>query len=259
MSSLVHQETECSVRSQVTAEEWQTREDLAAAYRLVDHYGWDDMVFTHLSARVPGKENHFLLNPFGYLFREVTASNLVKVDVSGEVVLDNGQTVNKAGFTIHSAVHGARTDAHAVMHLHSDAGSAVSCMEVGLLPISQHALFAHQDLAYHDWEGVALDLDERARIVADLGDKHFMMLRNHGTLTLGESVAECFMRLYYLERACRIQVDALSGGQPNQPRQSALQRMKEDFGSSEAWAQLAEIGWPALVRLVKDLYPDYRT
>ena len=196
-----------SIRSQVTEAEWQVRQDLAAAYRIIAHYGWDDMVFTHLSARVPGPDEHFLLNPFGFLFNEVTASNLVKVDLDGNIMLDNGYTVNGAGFTIHSAVHMSREDAHAVMHVHTDSGVAVSSTKEGFLPLNQHAMFVYHDLAYHDWEGVALNLDERERLVADLGDRHLMMLRNHGTLALGRSVASCFLRLYYLERACQIQAN----------------------------------------------------
>ena len=146
------------IKNQVSAEEWAVRQDLAAAYRLVAHYGWDDMVFTHLSARVPGPHDHFLLNPYGYQFSEVTASNLVKVDLDGNLVLDNGFEVNAAGFTIHSAVHMARHDALAVMHVHTDAGVAVASMQEGLMPLTQHAMFVYHDLAYHDWEGVALDL-----------------------------------------------------------------------------------------------------
>ena len=206
------------IRNRISSEEWTVRQDLAAAYRLIAHYGWDDMVFTHLSARVPGPDDHFLLNPYGYQFSEVTASNLVKVDLGGNIVLDNGFEVNAAGFTIHSAVHMARHDALAVMHVHTDAGVAVSSMREGLQPLSQHAMFVYHDLAYHDWEGVALDLDERERVVADLGTKNVMLLRNHGTLALGESVASCFLRLYYLERACKIQLGIMNGT-PNMQRQ----------------------------------------
>jgi len=194
-----------AVKSQVSAQEWSIRQDLAAAYRLFAHFGWDDLIFTHLSVRVPGEEDHFLINPFGHLFCEVTASNLVKVDTEGNVVLDNGYDINAAGFTIHSAVHMGREDAHAVMHLHTESGVAVSCMEEGFLPLNQHAMFIYYDLAYHDWEGVALDLDERERLISDLGSKHLMMLRNHGTMTLGSSVASSFMRMFFLEKACKIQ------------------------------------------------------
>lgn len=245
------------VRSQVSAEEWRVRQDLAAAYRMVAHYGWDDMVFTHLSARVPGPDEHFLLNPFGYMFNEVTASNLVKIDVEGNIVLDNGFQVNAAGFTIHSAVHMSRHDAHAVMHLHTDGGVAVSSTEEGFLPLNQHALFVYDDLAYHDWEGVALDLDERERLVADLGEKHLMMLRNHGTLALGNSVASCFLRLYYLERACHIQVAALASGKANQPSAKAIGMMKGIFNNDKAWDSISATAWPALRRQADRLDPSY--
>ncbi len=247
-----------SVKQQVSEEEWAVREDLAAAYRLVAHYGWDDMVFTHLSARVPGPDDHFLLNPFGFLFNEVTASNLVKIDCDGNVVLDNGHRVNTAGFTIHSAVHMSREDAHAVMHLHTDGGVVVSSMQSGFLPLTQHAMFVYHDTVYHEWEGVAIDLDERERLVADLGDKHLMILRNHGTLAVGGSVASCFMRMYYLERACRIQVDTLSGGAPHMPTDAAVDMMQNTFANPNAWERLASTSWPALRRLADKIDPDYR-
>ncbi|NJN50417.1 MAG: class II aldolase/adducin family protein [Gammaproteobacteria bacterium] len=246
-----------NVRATVSAQEWQARVDLAAAYRLVAHYGWDDMIFTHLSARVPGSDNHFLINPYGLLFEEVTASNLVKIDFDGNVVLDNGYTANAAGFTIHSAVHMAREDAHAVMHLHTDAGVAVSGMRCGFLPLNQHAMFVYEDLAYHDWEGVALNLDERERLIRDVGDKHLLMLRNHGTLTMGANVASCFMRMYYLERACAIQVKTLAGGAPNPVSQQAIDAMRMLAKASLAWEGLAAMAWPALLRLVTRESPGF--
>jgi ribulose-5-phosphate 4-epimerase/fuculose-1-phosphate aldolase len=246
-----------SIRSQVPEAEWQVRQDLAAAYRIIAHYGWDDMVFTHLSARVPGPDEHFLLNPFGFLFNEVTASNLVKVDLDGNIILDNGYTVNAAGFTIHSAVHMSREDAHAVMHVHTDSGVAVSSTKEGFLPLNQHAMFVYHDLAYHDWEGVALNLDERERLVADLGDKHLMMLRNHGTLALGGSVASCFLRLYYLERACQIQVNALAAGSPNLPNKQAINMMQNTFSNPDVWEGLAASAWPAIRRQADRLDPGY--
>ena len=244
------------IKSQVSEDEWKTREDLAAAYRLVANYGWDDMVFTHLSARVPGPDEHFLLNPFGVLFEEVTASSLVKIDLDGAVVLDNGYQVNAAGFTIHSAIHGAREDAQAVMHLHTDAGVAVSCMKEGFLPLNQHAMFVYHDVAYHDWEGVALNLDERERLIADIQDKHLMMLRNHGTLAVGSSIASCFMRLYYLERACSIQLKAMNGNLQT-PNQEAISMMKETFNNPNAWEGLAATAWPAMIRLAQRLDPNF--
>ena len=248
---------EIDVKSLVSAEEWAVRQDLAAAYRLVAHFGWDDMVFTHLSARVPGAEEHFLLNPFGYLFNEVTASNLVKIDTEGKVVLDHGHNVNAAGFTIHSAVHMARDDAHAVMHLHTNAGIAVSSMDCGFLALNQHAYFVYNDLSYHEWEGVALDLDERERLVADLGSKNFMMLRNHGTLALGSDVASCFMRLYYFERACQIQVDTLAGDKPYMAQQKGVDNMHNMLANSNIWQGMAATGWPAMRRQADRLDPGY--
>ncbi|MEM6999461.1 MAG: class II aldolase/adducin family protein [Pseudomonadota bacterium] len=246
-----------AIRDQISQEEWQIRQDLAAAYRLIAHYGWDDMVFTHLSARVPGPEEHFLLNPFGYQFDEVTASNLVKIDVDGNVVLDNGHQVNAAGFTIHSAVHMAREDAQAVMHLHTDAGIAVACSEQGLLPLTQHAMFVYHDTVYHEWEGVALDLDERERLVNDLGTHNLMLLRNHGTLSVGASVGSCFMRMYYLERACAIQVNAATQGKLHMPNEAAIQMMQQTFNNPNAWEGLASTAWPALRRQADRLDPSY--
>jgi ribulose-5-phosphate 4-epimerase/fuculose-1-phosphate aldolase len=238
------------VRRQVSAEEWALRQDLAAAYRLVAHYGWDDMIFTHLSARVPGPEHHFLINPYGFLFDEITASSLVKIDVDGNVVLDNGYPVNAAGFTIHSAVHMARDDAHAVMHLHTEAGVAVSCMKGGLLPLNQTALIVCDDVAQHEYEGVALHLEERERLTADLGRKNAMLLWNHGTLALGVSVPECFMRLYYLERACAIQVKALAGDGLHLPSQQSIDATYQLGKMPGAVTYLASLAWPALRRML---------
>src|SRR3954453_16764493 len=199
-----------SVRDQVSDAEWAVRVDLAAAYRLVAHYGWDDLIFTHISARVPDSEHHFLLNSYGMMFDEVTASSLVKVDLEGKKVMNSAGAINPAGFTIHSAIHAAREDAHCVMHLHTDHGIAVSAQKAGLLPISQQAMFALSSLAYHDYEGLALDENEKPRLVADLGENNSMILRNHGLLTVGRTAAEAFLAMFMLERACRIQVLAQS-------------------------------------------------
>lgn len=201
-----------NVRDLVSPEEWQVRIDLAAAYRLVAEYGWDDLVFTHISARVPGPEHHFLINPYGMMFEEITASSLVKVDLSGTIVMDSEYKINPAGFTIHSAVHAAREDALCVMHLHTDYGIAVSAQQDGLLPISQQSLFVLSSLGYHDYEGLALNEDEKPRLVADLGMKTFLMLRNHGLLTVGPTVADAFLAMFLMERACRIQILAQAGG-----------------------------------------------
>ncbi len=201
-----------SIRDQVSPEEWQTRVDLAACYRLVALYGWDDLVFTHISARVPGSDHHFLINPYGFLFEEITASSLVKVDLHGNVVLDSPYPINPAGFTIHSAIHAAREDAQCVLHIHSINGVAVSAQKNGLLPLSQQSLFALASVGYHDYEGVALNEAEKPRLVADLGEKTALILRNHGLLTCGPSIADAFLAMYILESACMIQLRAQAGG-----------------------------------------------
>ena len=248
-----------SLEGKVSDEEWAIRVDLACAYRMVAHYGWDDLIFTHLSARIPGEEHHFLLNPYNLMFEEVTASSLVKVDVQGNPVEPTPFITNPAGFTIHSAVHMAREDAHAVMHLHTPHGQAVAAHQEGLLPLTQTAMLIRGDVAFHDYEGVAVDLDERERLVADLGTKNAMILRNHGTMALGKNVGECFIRLYYLERACQAQVLALSAGPAiNNPPQ----------GSPEVTAQQGAVGlplaanllaWPALKRKAYRLDPSFAT
>jgi ribulose-5-phosphate 4-epimerase/fuculose-1-phosphate aldolase len=248
-----------SLKGKVSDEEWAVRVDLAAAYRMVAYYGWDDLIFTHLSARIPGPEHHFLLNPYNLMFEEVTASSLIKVDESGNPVDPTPFITNPAGFTIHSAIHMARDDAHAVMHLHTPAGQAVSVHREGLLPLTQTAMLIGGDLAFHEYEGVAVDLGERERLVADLGDKNAMILRNHGTLAVGKNVGECFVRLYFLERACQAQVMALAAGDDvsNPPQ-----------GSPEITAQQGQIGvamaanllaWPALKRKAYRLDPGFAT
>ena len=248
-----------SIRDQVSAEEWALRVDLAAAYRLIALYGWDDLIFTHLSARVPGPEHHFLINPYHLMFEEMTASALVKIDVDGNKVMDVPDPVNRAGFVIHSAIHGAREDAQAVMHLHTPYGQAVSAMAEGLLPHTQTAMIAAHDVAYHDYEGVATDLEERERLVADLGTKNAMILRNHGTLAVGETVADCFLRLYFLERACEAQVHMLSAGRNglNTPPQGVEGKVKEQ-SSGVGMAMLARgLAWPALKRKLDRVNPGY--
>lgn len=200
------------LREHVSTAEWQARVDLAAAYRLVADYGWDDLVFTHISARVPGPEHHFLINPYGMMFDEITASSLVKVDLEGNIVMESDYRINPAGFTIHSAVHAAREDALCVMHLHTEHGIAVSAQKKGLLPISQQSLFVLSSLGYHNYEGLALNDEEKPRLVADLGKKTFLILRNHGLLTVGPTVADAFLAMFLLERACRIQIMAQAGG-----------------------------------------------
>jgi ribulose-5-phosphate 4-epimerase/fuculose-1-phosphate aldolase len=201
-----------SIKDKVSAEEWQARVELAAVYRLVALYGWDDLIFTHISARVPDEEGHFLINPYGFLFEEITASSLVKVNLQGEIISETPYFINPAGFTIHSAIHEARHDVGCVLHTHSLYGVAVSAQKEGLLPISQTSLFPQMGLAYHDYEGVALNEEEKPRLVADLGMNNFMILRNHGLLTCGKTMAEAFLAMYMLEAACRMQILAQSGG-----------------------------------------------
>jgi len=246
------------LEGKVSAEEWKLRVDLAATYRLVAQHGWDDMIFTHISARVPGPEHHFLINPYGMLFEEITASSLVKIDIDGNKVQESPYPVNPAGFTIHSALHMNRDDAHCIIHLHTTDGVAVSAQEDGLLPIDQHAMMIGGDIAYHDYEGIALDLDERDRLVHDIGDKHLMILRNHGTLAIGKTCADAFSRMYYLERSCSMQVRAMAGGAklnwPNQgvPEKTAAQ------GAYAFDGPIGGLAWPALLRKLDRTDSSYR-
>ena len=248
-----------SLKGQVSEEEWKTRVDLAAMYRLTALYGWTDMIFTHISHRVPGPDHHFLINPYGMFFEEITASSLVKVDLDGNVVQETPYFINPAGFTIHSAIHAARDDAHVVMHLHTDDGVAVSANKEGLLPLSQTAMLARHDLAFHDYEGVALDHGERERLVADMGDKNNMLLYNHGTLTVGGTAAECFLRMFFLERACSMQVRALTAGRENMiiPSQE-VQDVVRGQANPEGTKTLANmLAWPGLLRKLDRESPGY--
>lgn len=248
------------VRAQVSPEEWQVRTDLACAYRLIAHFGWDDLVFTHLSARVPGPEHHFLLNPHDLMFEEITASSLVKIDTDGQPVMPTAQGINPAGFTIHSAVHMARDDAQCVIHLHTAHGQAVAAMREGLLPLTQSALNVISDLAYHDYEGIALDLDERDRIVAGLGERNLMILRNHGTMAIGETVADAFLRAYFLERACEAQVLALTAGKAGILPTPAGAAAKVAAQNQAIGAFVSrQLVWPALVRKAERLDPGFRS
>ncbi len=247
-----------SIRAQVSTEEWQTRVDLAAAYRLVASYGWDDLIFTHISSRVSGPEHHFLINPYGMMFDEITASSLVKIDLNGNKVVESPHIVNPAGFTIHSAVHAAREDALCVMHLHTLHGIAVSVQKDGLLPISQQSLFALASIAYHGYEGLALNEEEKPRLVADLGNKTYMILRNHGLLTVGRTAAEAFLAMYILESACRIQILAQAGGVDLLPiADTILERAASQLGAVTA-GQGAQLAWPGLLRRLDRLDPSYR-
>ena len=247
-----------SVRSRVSDEEWKLRVDLAACYRLVARYHWDDLIFTHISARVPGPEHHFLINPYGMMFEEITASSLVKVDLQGRKVSESPYEINPAGFTIHSAIHAAREDALCVLHLHSLNGVAVSAQKEGLRPVSQQSLFALASLAYHDYEGVALNEEEKPRLVRDLGDKNFLLLRNHGLLTVADTIADAFLFMYVLEAACTIQVRAQSGGGPLisvDPRIVAGMQAQARQVTRGAGGALA---WPGLLRKLDRHNPGYR-
>ena len=246
------------VRERVSDEEWQVRVDLAAAYRLVAHYGWDDLIFTHISARVPGPDHHFLINPYGLLFGEITASSLLKVDLDGNLLEPTSYNFHPAGFTIHSAVHAAREDARCVLHLHTVAGVAVSCQERGLLALEQTAMLLNGEIAYHEYEGVALLLDERPRLVADLGAKKAMLLRNHGTLTVGETVADAFLTMYFLERACATQVAALAGGTPLHYPAPAVQEVVRQQASGGI-GPVAKLAWNAQLRLLDKKDSSYKT
>ena len=239
--------------------EWRTRVDLAALYRLVVLHGWDDAIFTHISARVPGTDDHFLINRLGLMFGEVTASNLVKVDFEGRVLDDDlAAQINRAGYVIHSAIHAARPDAHFVIHLHTLDGMAVSCQKHGLLPLAQTSLIAISNLAYHDYEGIALDLDERERLASDLGDSNLLMLRNHGTLALGASAGEAWLGIYYLERACSLQVRALSAGTDGiVPAPINAQTKVAKLVAERRGTNLFDLPWAAMVRRVQREFPDY--
>ncbi|MFT3719871.1 class II aldolase/adducin family protein [Pseudorhodoferax sp.] len=242
--------------------EWATRCDLAALYRVVAHFRMTDLIDTHITARVPGPEAHFLINRYGLLFGEMRASDLVKIDLDGQVVDDRVGSeaplgFNQAGFTIHSAVHGARPDLHWVIHTHTAAGAAVSAQEAGLLPISQHALKFHGRLAYHDYEGIALDLSERKRLVKDLGRRNAMILRNHGVLVGGATVADAFHELWFLERACQIQVQALAGGTAiRTPPLAVQERTAEQFETDDS-ADIVQLTWQAARRLIEAQRAEY--
>ena len=251
-----------ATRADISEQESRIRRDLAALYRLVAHHRWTDFIYTHISARLPGPEHHFLINQYGVNFHEIRASDLVRIDLDGRVVEDSGKTsadVNAAGFTIHSAIHMARPDLMCVVHTHSTAGIAVSAMSEGLLPLSQHAMKFYGRLAYHEYEGVALDLEERSRLTRDLGSRKAMILRNHGLLVGGVSIPEAFHQLYMLERACAAQIAALSCGRPlTIPPAEVCQHASDQFKSFEGDDAHYAMLWDAALRLIEDGKPDYR-
>jgi ribulose-5-phosphate 4-epimerase/fuculose-1-phosphate aldolase len=248
------------VPSGMTDAEWNQRVNLAACYRLVALYGWDDLVDTHISARVPGPEHHFLINPYGLMFDEITASSLVKVDLDGNQLTQSDYSINPAGFTIHSAIHEVREDAGCVIHLHTLDGVAVSSSGEGLLPANQIAQYVTHDLAYHDYEGIALDHDERPRLQKDLGAKNHMILRNHGTLTVGRSVASAFERMHHLERACSIQVRMRTLGTADYPVEPSVIDKNTQLFSNPDRLELRSnnLVWPPLLRKLDRIDPSYR-
>jgi len=249
-----------SLKGKVSSEEWRLRCELAATYRLVALYGWDDMIFTHISARCPdeGGKARFLINPYGVFFEEMTASALVKIDVDGNVAAETPYFSNPAGFTIHSALHMARDDAHAVLHLHTPYGVAVSAQEGGLKRLTQFAMIVHDDVAYHDYEGIATDHDERERLVRDMGAHNFLILRNHGTLTVGANCAVAFLRMYFLEQACRAQILAQSDTKDPREETSALSAKVFQQGAAAFTPGYGDkLAWPGLLRKLNRQNPGY--
>lgn len=247
-----------ALKDRVTADEWAARVELAACYRLIAHFRMTDWIYNHISARVPGSHEHYLINPFGLLYEEVSASNLVKVDIHGNLADDVALDVNPAAFVIHGAIHRARPEIGCVLHTHSAAGVGVSAQQHGLLPISQHAFKVYDRVAYHDFEGIALDTDEQRRLVADIGNKDVLILRNHGLLTMGTTVAKAFELMFFLERACQIQIAALAGGAAViHPPQAVCDRTSAQFAVDDGYVQGRD--WQALIRLLDRIDPSYRT
>ena len=248
-----------------TEAETRLRRELAAVYRLIAHFKMTDLIYNHISVRLPGPEHRFLLNPFGLLYEEITASNLVIVGLDGQLITDGPWRVNPAGFVIHSAIHEAREDALCVLHTHTKAGCAVAAQEHGLLPLNQMSLEFYNRVGYHDYEGIALSSAEKRRLVADLGDKPVMILRNHGLLTVGKTPGQAFLRMFYLERACQIQVDAMAGGAPLVlPPPEVCEHTARQFAGADGDRDYADVGspslaWQAMLRLVDRIAPDYQS
>lgn len=255
MATLV---SERPVAAAIDAEEMRIRRDLAAFYRLVAYYGWDDLIATHISARLPGPKPTFLINPFGMLFEEITASSLVKINADGEILAPTPHKVNPAGFVIHSAVHQVREDAGCVAHLHTKDGVAVSMLEEGLLPLNQTSMSIAGDIAFHEYEGVALDMDEQERLQQHLGSKNLMILRNHGTLAVGDSVAEAFTRMYFLEWACTVQIRAMSAGRAlHPPSREAVDKVAQQTSSGTMGPFSRDLVWPAMLRKLERMDPSF--
>ena len=247
-----------NLKNKVSAQEWQTRVDLAACYRLMVMQGWDDLIHTHISARIPDSD-HILINAFGLAFEEVTASNLVKIDIDGNIIdKECPFEINPAGFTIHSAADEARHDDICVMHVHTNETIAVASLEEGLLPLSQYSMFALASLSYHGYEGLAVNHEEKLRIQEDLGDKNFMLLRNHGALTMGKTIGDAFMHMYDLTRACQIQLQVMASNmKPIYAPQSIVDGIKAQANIVHTGKTGGETAWPAMVRRVKRAYPDF--
>ncbi|UVL22032.1 class II aldolase/adducin family protein [Pseudomonas donghuensis] len=250
----------------MTETEIHLRQELAACYRLIAHFRMTDLIFTHISVRIPGPEHHFLINPYGLMFDEITASNLVKIDLEGNAVQASPYPVNPAGFVIHSAIHGAREDAQCVLHTHTKAGCAVAALKCGLLPVNQISMEFYGKVAYHDYEGIALDMAEQQRLVHDLGDKAVLILRNHGLLSVGRSVSEAFLRMYYLEKACEIQLTAMAAGELVLPTDEVCAHTERQFNEPARALKEGELSdpdgmqlaWSALLRLLDRVAPGYR-
>jgi ribulose-5-phosphate 4-epimerase/fuculose-1-phosphate aldolase len=247
-----------SLKNSVSPEEWQLRVDLAACYRLIAAYGWSDLVFTHVSARVPGTDHHFLINPYGLMFDEITASSLIKIDLQCNKLSESPFPVNPAGFTIHGCIHAVREDAGCVLHTHTRAGIAVSAQKCGVLPLSQQSTFVLGSLAYHDYEGVALHEGEKPRLQADLGRANYLMLRNHGLLTVGRTIPDAFLHMYTFENTCRIQIDAQAGGELHQIAQPVIDLNGTIMKVATA-GQGAALTWPALLRKLDRMDESYKT
>lgn len=243
-----------SLKSTCSPEEWAARVELAACYRLVHHFRMTDLIYNHITVRVPGRHDQFLINPYGVMYKDMTASGMVKIDLDGNLLEPSPWQVNQAGFVIHSAIHAARHDVYCVLHTHTKAGVAVSCLEEGLLPLNQFSLQFHNRLAYHDYQGIALDVAERASLVADLGDKWSMILRNHGLLTCGKTVAAAFNRMFYLNQSCEVQIAAQSAGKLRLPSPEVMEHTAKQF---ERDTDIYDLEWSALVRLLDEVNPGY--
>ncbi len=258
VQSMPHPNDIPSMKDQVSPEEWQSRVDLAACYRLIDFYGMSDLTGTHISARVPGEENAFLINPYGLFFEEITASSLIKVDIDGEVLSESDYPVNAAGYTIHSAVHAARHDVECVLHTHTRAGMAVSALECGMLPMSQHSARFIDNIGYHDYEGVATNLDERERLVRDLGETAMaLILHNHGLLTCGYNIPHAFWMMHKLERACQAQIDGMAAGTKTIEIAPTVQESTKNQFKGKG-TKNADLGWAGHLRRLDKLDPSYK-